>query len=164
MSPIVFTGSPRSLAQIDRIQDTQVSTIGLLLILLFTLNGSLARADIVSRALGCNGDPCVVEDSAGGKVSVFQEAGYAVDKGARTLVIIDGLCASACVLFADIARRKVCITEWAMFGFHHYTAPAWRTGKDGQAQWRSLRRATAHLPSLRAECGYSKPKQGSCAL
>jgi hypothetical protein len=29
-SPIVFTGSPRSLAQIDRIQDTQGSTVGLL--------------------------------------------------------------------------------------------------------------------------------------
>jgi hypothetical protein len=102
----------------------------LALFLVFVLCAAGARADIVADVLGCKGDPCVIEHSRGGKIALFQEAGYAVDQGARKLVVIDGLCASACVLFADIARSRICITESARFGVHQYRTPAWRNRKD----------------------------------
>ena len=38
--------------------------------------------------------------------------------GAKRLVVIDGPCISACVIFADQARSRVCVTSRAQFGFH----------------------------------------------
>jgi hypothetical protein len=71
------------------------------------------RADIVSDIFGDCGEPCVIRESGGGFVPLFMKA--------REQVIIDGACASACVLFADYARSKICVTPWAVFGFHKGT-------------------------------------------
>jgi len=62
-----------------------------------------------------------VRGSPGGQIGLFVTAAIAVKNGARSRVIIDGQCDSACAIFADIARKHVCITPHAHFGFHKAT-------------------------------------------
>jgi len=89
-----------------------------------------AQADFVARVLKCDGDPCVVRNSPGGWVADFEHAAHAIRNGARSRIIINGKCESACVLLADIARAKVCTTSRARFGFHKYgEAVGIRNGK-----------------------------------
>lgn len=38
--------------------------------------------------------------------------------GVRQRLVIDGLCASACMVMADRARAQTCITARARFGYH----------------------------------------------
>lgn len=71
----------------------------------------------LSQTLGCTSNPCVVNFSGGGVVSDFKLAAQEVIQGDIT-VIINGGCHSACVILADIASRKVCMTPKANFGFH----------------------------------------------
>lgn len=82
-----------------------------------------ARTDAVNvrAALGSCGEPCVISFNEGGEVDTFKAAARAVRRGAKKLVVIDGPCLSACVIFADMARSKVCITNRAKFGFHKAT-------------------------------------------
>lgn len=84
---------------------------------------SPASADVVTDVLGCKGDPCVVRRSDGGFIVQFEAAARAINAGARSRVVIDGSCASACVLLADIARNRVCITKRAQLAFHKYGTP-----------------------------------------
>jgi hypothetical protein len=77
-----------------------------------------AKADLVAAVLGCTGDPCVVRRNPGGIAQVFIAAADAINSGARKRVIIDGVCASACAILADRARRRVCVTNNAVFAFH----------------------------------------------
>lgn len=79
-----------------------------------------ARADVVTQVLGCVEDPCVVTENLGGIVQFFAQATDAINNGARKKIVIDGFCASACVLLADLARSHVCVTGRALFGFHKY--------------------------------------------
>jgi hypothetical protein len=76
-----------------------------------------SRADIVEEALGCVGNPCVVDNSTGGNVSTFRSAARQVKRTGRK-VVIDGPCYSACAIFADMARSNVCVTPKGSFGFH----------------------------------------------
>lgn len=76
-----------------------------------------ARADVVSDVLGCEGDPCVVKFNPGGEVSSFKAAAREVKRTGRR-VVIDGPCMSACAIFADVARSRVCVTPNARMGFH----------------------------------------------
>lgn len=81
-----------------------------------------AAAHAFERAFGpCSGQTCVVRSSPGGEVRRFLAAAAAVRAGAKQLVIIDGPCHSACAIFADVARERVCITPRASFGFHKAT-------------------------------------------
>jgi hypothetical protein len=90
-----------------------------LLLVCFTLPASAQSGEAAVRgALGNCGQPCVVHDNPGGSVRLFEAAAEAVLSGARNLVVIDGPCASACAIFADIARERVCITDRASFRFH----------------------------------------------
>lgn len=75
------------------------------------------RADALSTALGCSGDPCVVKNSPGGELTSFQAAARQAKASGRR-VVIDGPCYSACAIFADMARSRVCVTPRARFGFH----------------------------------------------
>jgi hypothetical protein len=55
-------------------------------------------------------------------VAVFRAAAEAVRQGnVRRQIVVDGPWASACVLFADVVRSRVCITPRAWFGFHKGT-------------------------------------------
>jgi hypothetical protein len=66
----------------------------------------------------CPGEVCVVRLSPGGELGRFLSAAVAINGGAKRLVIIDGPCNSACAIFADYARDRVCVTDRASFGFH----------------------------------------------
>lgn len=72
----------------------------------------------VVAALGPCGDPCVIHSNNGGRIVVFEDAADEIRRGARKRVVIDGYCASACMVLAARARSKVCITDRATFGFH----------------------------------------------
>lgn len=88
----------------------------------------------------CRGSTCVVRSNPGGDVRRFVAAARAVRAGAKRLVVIDGPCASACVIFADIARDRVCITDRATFGFHKATLFRAERRTGGERRWRQIAR------------------------
>jgi hypothetical protein len=94
-----------------------ILVLGLLLALGLLAAPQEARADIVSRVLNCEGNPCRVRFNAGGEIGAFRAAARAIRKSGRR-VVIDGPCLSACAILADQARRNVCVTANARFGFH----------------------------------------------
>jgi len=60
---------------------------------------------------------CTIRNNPGGDVQLFQAAAQEVlDEGKR--LVIDGFCASACVVLADIARANTCITTDAQIAVH----------------------------------------------
>ncbi len=92
-------------------------------------------------AFGSCGDRCVIRFSPGGEVRTFVTAAMAVRAGEKKLVIIDGPCISACAIFADVAREKVCITNRAQFGFHKGRHLASEQRSDGKRVFRELGRS-----------------------
>jgi hypothetical protein len=75
----------------------------------------------VDVMLGCrdNGPVCIInKPNGGGAVWKFEQAADEVLSDAKTAVIIDTDCYSACAIFADEAREKVYITKRARFFFH----------------------------------------------
>ncbi len=64
------------------------------------------------------GEPCIIEYNPGGFLLRFTYLANLVSHGARKRVVIDGICASGCAAFADLARPNVCITPRARFAFH----------------------------------------------
>ena len=70
-------------------------------------------------------DPCFIAPNNGGQVYLFVQAARAVNRGEKNLVVINTTCASACALFADRARERVCIGELAVFQFHKGTRLHW---------------------------------------
>lgn len=60
---------------------------------------------------------CVVVSNPGGLVDAFRRAALQMKLEGRRLVI-DGDCASACTMAADLARPRVCITKRAVLRFH----------------------------------------------
>ena len=70
-------------------------------------------------------DPCFIAPNDGGQVYLFVQAARAVNRGDKNLVVINTACASACALFADMARERVCIGELAVFQFHKGTRLHW---------------------------------------
>jgi hypothetical protein len=71
------------------------------------------------------GDPCTIQNNNGGVIADFENAGDAISGGARQMLVIDGFCASACMVMADRARPRACITLRAQFGYHetNYSRP-----------------------------------------
>jgi hypothetical protein len=63
-------------------------------------------------------DPCTIQSNNGGLIVDFENAGDAIRAGARQMLVIDGFCASACMVMADRARPRACITSRAQFGYH----------------------------------------------
>jgi hypothetical protein len=97
-----------------------------------------SRDRAVRTAFGNCGDPCVIRYSPGGDLKRFQAAADAVRRGARRLVVIDGPCISACAVFADMARARVCITNRAEFGFHKATLVSLTSLRNGAVVQRQL--------------------------
>ncbi len=67
---------------------------------------------------GCGYPKCSVTESGGGNTEVFLYAGALINHEQDIELKIDGECASACVMAADVAREKTCITPRAVFLFH----------------------------------------------
>ena len=65
----------------------------------------------------CARSLCVIRDNRGGDVALFQRAAREVIAEGKTLVI-DGFCASACVVLADLARSRTCMTLDAEIAVH----------------------------------------------
>jgi hypothetical protein len=82
-------------------------------------------AAAISRAVGDCSNPCTVQASNGGRIVDFEDAGNAIRAGARQKLVINGFCASACMVMADRARPRACITSSAVFAFHktNYNRP-----------------------------------------
>jgi hypothetical protein len=97
------------------------AVVGLLVVIVLALAltemPEWPKPDPVGSLFGCS-EPCIIAGNNGGSVWRFVEAAQAVKKGAREKVVIDGYCASACAIFADLVRPKVCVTRKASFGFH----------------------------------------------
>jgi hypothetical protein len=75
-------------------------------------------AAAISRAVGNCGNPCTVASNNGGVVADFADAGSAIRAGARQKLVISGYCASSCMVMADRARPRACITSSAVFLYH----------------------------------------------
>jgi len=65
----------------------------------------------------CGRSICLIRDNRGGDVALYQRAAREVLAEGRRLVI-DGFCASACVVLADLARAQTCITLDAEIAVH----------------------------------------------
>jgi hypothetical protein len=75
-------------------------------------------AAVIARAVGDCGNPCTVQSNNGGLIVDFESAGNAIRAGARKKLVVDGFCASACMVMADRARPRACITSRAQFAYH----------------------------------------------
>jgi hypothetical protein len=78
-------------------------------------------AAAIARAVGDCSNPCTIQSNNGGIIVDFERAGSAIRSGARQKLVIDGYCASACMVMADRARPRTCITPRAQFGYHKTT-------------------------------------------
>ena len=75
-------------------------------------------AAVIARVIGPCGEACVVRSNGGGSIVYFEDAASVIRR-ARKKLIIDGFCASACMVMADRARPRTCITERAVFAYHN---------------------------------------------
>jgi hypothetical protein len=60
---------------------------------------------------------CTISNNPGGDVGLFKQAAQEV-LGEGKQLRIDGVCASACVVLADLARLNTCITADAQLEVH----------------------------------------------
>jgi hypothetical protein len=82
----------------------------------FAASAGPALDEVLRHA--CRSNPvCVIESNSGGDVTAFQLAAHEVLAENKRLVI-DGRCESACVILADIARTRTCLTERAELAVH----------------------------------------------
>jgi hypothetical protein len=118
-------------------------------ILLVSTSHARPQAAAFQSVFGpCRGDTCIISSNPGGNVREFLAAATEVLRGAKRLVVIDGPCASACVIFADIARERVCITRNASFAFHKATVFR-AEQRGGQHTMRAVaRRDPVHSPDI----------------
>lgn len=108
------------------------------------------RAHFIEAFPGAGGDPYRITYSLGGDLYQFLMAAEAVKHGVKKKIIIDGFCASACVVFADVVRSKVCITPQARFGIHRGTKTYRRPGLLGAYHIESLYFYVEHSPGITA--------------
>lgn len=84
-------------------------------IALTLLSGGCASTDGAYRNVF--GDSNIITKSLGGDSMKFEDAATDVLTTGRQ-VVIDGVCSSACVRFAELARPNVCITPRSIFRLH----------------------------------------------
>jgi hypothetical protein len=65
----------------------------------------------------CARAACTIRDNRGGDVDLYRRAAKEVLAEGKNL-IIDGYCASACVVLMDLARSRTCITPDAEIAVH----------------------------------------------
>ncbi len=77
----------------------------------------------------CAQAQAIVADDRGGQIGTYMEK-FKEMRAQNQLVVVDGLCASACtILLGSIPRERICVTPKADFAFH----AAWDPGPDGTA-------------------------------
>lgn len=96
-----------------RIRDGVRCVFGACLILLAALVVARGAATVV-----------IIKDDYGGNIGEYWSRFTAI-RDARQLVVIDGICSSACTMVLGIVPRpRICMTRNARLGFH----AAWRAG------------------------------------
>jgi hypothetical protein len=80
---------------------------------------SAKAGDALDQALQmqCARSTCTIRDNRGGDVELYKRAAREVLAEGKNL-IIDGYCASACVVLMDLARARTCITPDAEIAVH----------------------------------------------
>ena len=70
-----------------------------------------------------------IAEDRGGKIGTYIDR-YQGLRSSGEMVIIDGLCASACTMvLGAVPRERICVTSQAVLGFH----AAWDSGANGRA-------------------------------
>ena len=70
-----------------------------------------------------------ITDDRGGRIGTYVDK-YQDLRGSNEMVMIDGLCASACtIVLGAVPANRICVTSRANLGFH----AAWDFGSNGQA-------------------------------
>lgn len=69
----------------------------------FVHTNSADLSDPARTTLEHCSDPCTIRSNNGGVIVDFENAGDAIRAGARQMLVIDGFCASACMVLADRA-------------------------------------------------------------
>ncbi len=92
-----------------------------LLLFAFVVLGasSTEAATVLEKLFKCgHEDPCVIRDNLGGSPRFYKRAAKeALKKGTR--FVVDGTCASSCVIFASRVRKNLCITKKARMEIHY---------------------------------------------
>lgn len=106
------------------------------------------QAHFIEAFPGAGGDPYRITHSLGGDLYQFLMAAEAVKHGVKKKIIIDGFCASACVVFADVVRKYACITPRARFGIHRGTMTWKRPGVLGAYHIESIYYRVPHSADI----------------
>jgi len=92
------------------------------------LTGVLAAA-VMLVSMGASQAVVRIGEDRGGRIGTYVDK-YQEVRSSGQMVIIDGLCASACtIVLGAIPRDKICVTSHAALGFH----AAWDLDDDGHA-------------------------------
>jgi hypothetical protein len=92
------------------------------------LTGVLA-AVVLLVSMGASQAVVRIGEDRGGRIGTYVDK-YQEVRSSGEMVIIDGLCASACtIVLGAIPRDKICVTSHAALGFH----AAWDLDEDGHA-------------------------------
>ena len=89
----------------------------------------LLAAMLLLAGVGSSHAVVRIADDRGGRIGTYVDK-YQGLRSSGEMVIIDGLCASACtIVLGAVAHDKICVTSHAELGFH----AAWDFGANGRA-------------------------------
>jgi hypothetical protein len=89
----------------------------------------LLAAVLLLAGVGASHAVVRIGEDRGGRIGTYVDK-YQDLRSSGEMVIIDGLCASACtIVLGAIPHDKICVTSHASLGFH----AAWDFGDDGRA-------------------------------
>jgi hypothetical protein len=89
----------------------------------------LLAAVILLAGMGASQAVVRIGEDRGGRIGTYVDK-YQDVRSSGQMVIIDGLCASACtIVLGAVPRDKICVTSHASLGFH----AAWDLDDNGQA-------------------------------
>jgi hypothetical protein len=89
----------------------------------------LLAAVLLMAGMGASQAVVRIGEDRGGRIGTYVDK-YQEVRGSGEMVIIDGLCASACtIVLGAVSHDKICVTSHANLGFH----AAWDFGANGRA-------------------------------
>src|SRR5277367_5045827 len=89
----------------------------------------LLAAVVLLASMGSSHAVVRIGEDRGGRIGTYVDK-YQEVRTSSEMVIIDGLCASACtIVLGAIPHDKICVTSHAALGFH----AAWDFGANGRA-------------------------------
>ena len=89
----------------------------------------LLAAVVLLAGMGASQAVVRIGEDRGGRIGTYVDK-YQDVRSSGEMVIIDGLCASACtIVLGAVPRDKICVTSHASLGFH----AAWGLDDNGQA-------------------------------